>query len=119
MKTQGREPTTLKTPPKRRKRETFTIGFRVDAHTLFQLEKGASSYGISVHEYARQRLVELLERQDEARLLEEARAMRQSVEGLRGDVAATIEALLLNLTEIPGAEIRTWIGQNLRREAGE
>lgn len=75
---------------KKRKKETFTISFRVDGHYLGQLEKGAAAYGISVHEYARQRLIELLERQDEARLLEEAAKTRRGVEALRNDVALSL-----------------------------
>lgn len=106
--------------PKKRRKETFTISFRVDAHHLGQLEKGAASYGISVHEYARQRLVELLERQDETRLLEDAAATRRSVEGLRNDVAATLEVILLNtVTKTDPGRIRDWINQNLRQDGVE
>lgn len=105
---------------KSRKRETFTIGFRVDAYTLGQLEKGAAAYGISVHEYARQRLLELLERQDEARLLEETAGVRRGVEGLRSDVAATLEVILINTTKATTTEeqarIRAWISQFMRRD---
>jgi sugar diacid utilization regulator len=101
---------------KKRKKETFTISFRVDNHHLNQLEKGAASYGISVHEYARQRLIELLERQDEAQLLEKTDATRRSVEGLRNDMAATLEVILLNTVKTDPAKIRGWIDENLRRD---
>ena len=103
----------------RRKKETFTIGFRVDGHTLSQLEKGAAAYGISVHEYARQRLLELLERRDEARVLEAAEKTQQGVEALRSDVAAALEVILLNTTKGDPARIRDWIDSHLRGAAGE
>lgn len=103
--------------PKKRKKESFTISFRVDAYQLTQLEKGAAAYGMSVHEYARQRLGELLERQDEARLLEEAQVTRRSVEGLRADVAATLEVILLNtVKDANPAQVRQWISQNLQQD---
>jgi hypothetical protein len=85
------------------KRETFTIGFRVDAYTLAQLEKGAAAYGLSVHEYARQRLLELLERQDEARTLDAVAEMRQEIRALREEMRAclleTNTLVLMNLVE--------------------
>jgi len=99
----------------RPRRESHTIGFRVDNYTLTQLEKGAAAYGISVHEYARQRLMELLERQDEARLLDEAAATRRGVDGLRDDLAATLEVILLNTTKGDPERIRGWIDEHLRR----
>ena len=108
-----------KDSPKRRKKETFTISFRVDANHLKLLEKGASSYGLSVHEYARMRLLEALDRQDETRILEEATGIKRSVEGLRDDVAATLEVILMNTTKAATPEdqgrIRQWINQYLRR----
>ena len=98
----------------RRKKETYTIGFRVDAYTLSQLEKGAAIYGLSVHEYARQRLLELLERRDEARVLEASERTQQGVEALRSDVATTLEVILLNFTTGSPAHIRDWIDTHLR-----
>lgn len=101
---------------KTRKKETFTVSYRVDSHHLSQLEKGAARYGISVHEYARQRLTELLDRQDEVRLLDEAATTRQQVQGLRDDVAATLEVILLNMTKGDPSQIREWIRTHLRQE---
>ncbi len=107
------------TPPTRLKTKTkkvsYPISFRVDNATLAHLEKGAARYGISVHEYARQRLLELLERADETRLLGEAQATRQSVEGLRGDVATTLEVILLNTTQSEPERIRDWVNTHLRQ----
>ena len=103
--------TRLKTKPKK---VSYPLSFRVDGATLAQLEKGAARYGISVHEYARQRLLELLERADETRLLGEAQATRQSVEQLRGDVATALEVILLNTTQSEPERIRDWINTHLR-----
>jgi len=87
------------------KRETFTVGFRVDAYTLTQLEKGAAGYGISVHEYARQRLLELLEKQDEARMLDAVTEARREVRALREETRNGLkEATLLLLTNLVDAD---------------
>ena len=112
-------PATEGTKPaaKRRKKETFTISFRVDGFHLSRLEKGATRLGMSVHEYARLRLSELLERQDEARLLDETARLRRGVEGLREDVAATLEAILLNLTDADSEQIRALIEAHLRQDS--
>jgi hypothetical protein len=107
----------IRTRPKkgpRKKRVTYTIGFRLDEYYLSRLERGAAAYGISIHEYARQRLVELLDRQEEARLLEEAERTRAAVESLREDLAITLEAVLLNLSRADPATIRTWVDEHLR-----
>ena len=112
-----------KKPTKKPRRETHTVGFRVDDYTLTRLERGAAAYGISVHEYARQRLLELLDRQEEVRLLEEATTTRQSVERLREDVAMTLEIILINIrdadTEEKRVPIRDWVRRHLKRQDEE
>lgn len=105
---------------KRRKKETFTISFRVDADHLGQLEKGATPYGVSVHEYARIKLLESLDCQEENRILEETEAIRRTLEGLQNGVAATLGAVLINVTEATGQEdqdrIRGWVRDCFRAE---
>lgn len=103
-----------KTVSRKPRKVSYPISFRVDGGALSQLEKGAARYGISVHEYARQRLLELLEKQDEARLLEAARTTQRGVEGLRGDVATALEVILLNTTQSDPEKIRDWINTHLR-----
>jgi hypothetical protein len=102
-----------------RKKESFTISYRVDSATLMQLEKGASPYGISVHEYARQQLMEKLEGRGEARILAETEATRGSVEDLRNDVATTLEVILLNTTKTAPEKIRDWVNTHLRQSGGD
>ena len=86
---------------------------------LSHLERGASRSGQSVHEYARQRLFELFEKQDEARLLAEAQATRRSVENLRNDVATALEVILLNTTQTEPERIRDWVNTHLRQSDDE
>ena len=105
---------TAKKPQNKPRKVSYPISFRVDSATLGQLEKGAARYGISVHEYARQRLTELLEKQDEARLLEAARVTQRGVQGLRSDVATALEVILLNTTQSDPERIRDWINIHLR-----
>jgi len=105
-----------KRTPVKRKRETYTIGFRVDNYYLALLEKGAAAYGISVHEYARQRLTELLDHQEETQILESISAVKSDVADLREDVARSLEVILVNITKGEPSKIRAWISENLRRE---
>lgn len=101
---------------RKRRRVTYTVGFRVDAHYLALLEKGAAAYGISLHEYARQRLVELLDRQEEVRLLEAATRTREELEDLREDLARLLQILLVNLGQADPAAVRALVDAHLRRE---
>lgn len=115
--TKSRVPTRTRRP----KRETFTVGFRVDTSDLARLERGAARAGISVHEYARVRLLELLDREEESHLVAEAHKTQlitervgENLDLLRSDVALTLEILLLNLTPGDPQQIRRWIDENLR-----
>ena len=105
----------MRNTTKKPRKVTYPISFRVDNATLGQLEKGAARYGMSVHEYARQRLVELLEKQDETRLLEAAGITQRGVERLRSDVATALEVILLNTTPSEPERIRDWINRYLRQ----
>ena len=42
--------------------------------------------------------------------------LRQGVESLRADLAATLEVLMLNLTQAGEEEVTAWVSRNLRRE---
>lgn len=99
----------------RRRPRTYTVGFRLDEHYIGLLEKSASVYGISLHEYARQRLTELLDRTEEARVLAELAETRATVNDLREDLARSLEVILVNMTHGDASSIRTWIDANLRR----
>ncbi|MDE2125250.1 MAG: hypothetical protein KGJ62_01525 [Armatimonadetes bacterium] len=87
----------------------------MDEYYLAILEKGAASYEISIHEYARQRLLELLDRHDETRLLAELDQVTADVAELREDIARSLEVILVNLTKGDAQAIRSWISDNLRR----
>lgn len=101
---------------RRRRPPTYTVGFRLDAYYLQRLERGAARYGISIHEYARQRLTELLDGQEAAPVLDEISRARTGVDELREDVARTLEILLVNLTRAEPQEVRLWVDAHLRRE---
>jgi hypothetical protein len=98
----------------RERRPSYTIAFRLHAETLALLEQGAAAHEISIHGYARQLLIELLHREQDACLLQEAVRTRAAVEELREDFARMLEVLLVNLTPRDAASIRSWIDQNLR-----
>ena len=102
-----------------RKKESFTISYRVDSAILTQLEKGAAPYGISVHEYARQQLLEKLENKGEARILGEIKATRGSVDDLQNAIAMALQVILMNTTQTPPETIRDWINTHFRQSDGE
>src|SRR5262245_31927860 len=99
-------PTGQKSPRRPRTPATIPIGFRVDAYYRTLLEKGAAAYGISLHAYARQRLKELLDHQEETRLLGELQAAQAELRALREDVARTLEIVLVNVTKAEPARVQ-------------
>jgi hypothetical protein len=110
------KPTTRKMAKNAPKPQTYTVSFRVDAYHLSRLEKGAAAYKISIHEYARQRLIELLDHQEEARLIEDLGEVKGDVSLLREDLARTLEIVLANTTKVDSTAIRSWVDTNLRRK---
>jgi hypothetical protein len=101
--------------PKRPKRETYTIAFRVDDATLKWLAERAAPYGLSIHEYARQRLTEIITDAATEEMREEIKDVRKGVTDLREDLAVTLEVVLGNLVKDDPARIRRWIDKTLRK----
>jgi hypothetical protein len=117
--------TEVKRPPKKSvvngrprylKDTLFPLSFRVDTRHLAVLEEGASRLGISVHEYARIRLYDELDGKREEEILARQRRAEEQVEMLRGDVASSLEVILINLVgSEKEADIRHWVSAHLRR----
>ena len=99
----------------RPKRETFTIAYRVDEATLQWLQERAAPYGMSVHEYARQRLMEAMLEVASEQLRGELREVHADMAALREDLAVSVEILLANITGDPAPTVRAWVNENLRK----
>jgi hypothetical protein len=95
--------------------KSITVGFRLGQDHLALLEQGAAAYGMSVHEYARRLVVDVLEDTERERVRDEVKRVGTEVQKLRRDVATSLETLLLNLTKASEDEIRQWVSQHLRR----
>lgn len=100
---------------KRPKKESFTIAYRVDGATLSWLEEKAVPYGLSVHEYARQRLIETIEDTATEDIRGDITDVKHNLSELREDLAVTLEIVLANITGSDPKRIRAWIDDNLRR----
>jgi hypothetical protein len=85
-------------------KQSFTISFRLDGDYLKRLDDEAAKVGLSVHERARQMLIELLDDKDRERLFEKIIDVKESitevggeVSRLRGDLAEAVEWMVKNL----------------------
>lgn len=86
-----------------KKRESFTVGFRLDATHLARLEEEANRYGISLHERARQIVMEHLGDTERGKILDKVIEVKESVSEvseevikLRGDLAEAVEWIVKN-----------------------
>ena len=102
--------------PPRSPRASRSISFRLSGALLDRLAQLAADGNLSLGDAARQLLTSALQDEDRLRTLEELGRLRHDVEGLRTDLASSIEMVLLNL---PGGanpdEVREWVTNNLRR----
>ena len=87
-----------------KKRESFTIGFRLDATRLAKLEEEADQYGVSLHERARQIVMEHLDDTERGKILDKVIEVKESVSEvesevvkLRSDLAEAVEWMVKNL----------------------
>lgn len=98
---------------------SYPISFRVGDDYYGPLTEGSIRTGLSVHAYARLRLTEVLDSQEQERLLDEVAQLREEVSGLRNDMTAIIKILLLNLTEESEDQINEWIDTQLGAAEGD
>lgn len=98
-----------------KKRDTFTVSFRIDELRIKELERLAGEFGVSVHEYARILVCQALDSAGEAQVLEELDGVRGDVRALRDELLSGVALLLTNMVEEerPG-EIRAAVEQVLR-----
>jgi acetylglutamate synthase len=96
------------------KKETHTISFRLDTHYLLSLEQRATNASLSVHEAARQMVIERLEDAERHRVLEEVLALRTLLEKLRNDLAETLVTVLVEIGEVDEDESRRYVTAYLR-----
>lgn len=97
-----------------------TIAFRASGELLARLEERSALEGKSEGELARELTQQGLEQESQG--LEPASAvhaepieeLRQSVLGLRRDLATVMEMLLLNVAKIPEQQVRDFVSRNLR-----
>ena len=94
---------------------THTISFRLDDRALQRLEKEAVPYRMSLHAYARQVVLEVLDDTNRDRVREEIEELREEMAQLREDLAGVLEMILVNLTAADQDEVVEWVSRNLRR----
>lgn len=97
------------------RRESGTIGFRLDEESHRVLSERANRLGISPHELARHYVIEMLHEAEERAALHEAIAtLQQGIHKIREDVATTAEALLIAAGDYEAEEAHTWAAENFK-----
>lgn len=77
------------------KEKTFTISFRLNSSQVSKLENEASKYRISIHELARQIVIDTLDQKEKEKVNESLAVLMSEVEKLKFIIADSTEALLL------------------------
>lgn len=94
-----------------------TVGFRLSRRHLQMLEQGAASLSMSVHEYARHRLIADLENTDIERLQFEIAELKEELLTHREEFATAVKALLDAVHDPRRAtpeRVQEWVQENLR-----
>lgn len=98
------------TDPGRRSPTSTMIGFRLDDASYRALAERAASEGVSVHEMARTCVVEGLHEENEtAQMAVGLASIYQALVKLRGDVATSAEALLINAGGVKPEQAHRWV----------
>lgn len=92
-----------------------TIGFRLDAASRQVLGERAFRLKVSVHDLARDYVIEALQAQDVRFLLAQSlQGIEERLNLLRGDFATTTEAMLVNAGKIKAEEAHRWVEETFR-----
>lgn len=92
------------------------MSFRLPRALHARLIELAEEAELTPSEHARALLVGCLQDEERLRVLQETTALREEVRMLRGDVATSLEMVLLNVTKASDPdEVRRWVSENLRR----
>jgi predicted transcriptional regulator len=90
------------------------ISFRLDPELARPLEQQARRLGVSPHELARHLVTEALTATEQLAALGAAvTALHQAMQGLRENLALSVEALLASAGEVEAREARAWVEANL------
>ncbi len=100
---------------KHAKKQSYTVGFRLDEYHLAELEKRAAKDKTSIHEQARRIVIAALNDTERGAVKEEVSATRHDVQDLRLALAAGIEALLITAGNHPQDKAREWTNDNIRK----
>jgi len=100
---------------KKTKQPTFTISFRLDAGQVAELERRAARHKVSLHEEARNVVMDTLNdtRRDEIR--DEISGARDDIKSLQMKLADAVEALLITAGDYPKDEAREWTTEIIRQ----
>ena len=98
-----------------KKRDTFTVSFRIDELRVKELERAAGEFGISVHEYARILVCQALDGTSESQVLEELDGVRGDVRAMRDELLNGVTLLLTNIVaEEHSHDLRAGVERVLR-----
>jgi hypothetical protein len=92
-----------------------TVSFRFGGHALGCLRERAQLHDLSVHQYARNLVLEALQRNEtETRMAERLEVMTAEITGLRSDSAFGVKAILMAAAKMPEDVAETWVRKNFK-----
>jgi excinuclease UvrABC nuclease subunit len=80
-----------------KRKESFTVSFRLDPVYLRKLDDEAGKFGLSVHERARQLVISALDETQGERTFEKLIETLEEVRSLRDDLAEAVNWMVKNL----------------------
>lgn len=97
------------------KKQSHTVGFRLDEYYLAELEKRAARDKTSIHEQARRILIAALNDTERGAVKEEVAAARQDIKNLKLRLADAVEAILITAGNYPQDKAREWTNDIIRK----
>ena len=102
-------------------RESPNISLRIPSPTFHKLASNAAAVGMTPGLYAKRLLIERLENHDVLEVLGRLEEFDAELALLRQDIAAVLEALLLNLPNAPFSkeQVREFVTRKLKPRRGD
>src|SRR5262245_9976279 len=92
---------------------TEPVAFRLPKRYRDKLAKEGAPYGLSLHEYARRIVMEVLDDEKHMRLLTEFIEVREALARLDGNLKVGVVALLADAGKAEVGEAKEWAKRNL------
>lgn len=99
----------------RRTTPSVKVSFRLSGPLAARLRERAAELELSPDLAAKELVVAALQESLRYELLESLRGLSTTVDGLRRDIAVSLEAVLLNVARLDEHDVRSFVSDHLRR----